>query len=245
MSDKTDFFKESPETKIEGGKEVEVEKEVEKVKVGGDEYTQEELDSLVKLGKVGREAEEKYNTKIDKVWPEFTKKSQALKEAEEKLKSIDKPEAPQTQEPAAPETDEQKVAADILAQAEKLGIATNKGVEELVAQKVVQHLQAKDMLDDCKKLEGELDGEDGKPKFSTEEVLKYMDESGIKNPRDAYDIKYKEEVAEWERNKLEKAKKKGVDTIEASSAGSKTPKPVKVNKGNLESLVRAGLKGEL
>src|SRR3990167_6033242 len=50
--------------------------EVEKVKVGEKEYTQDELSHLVGLGEVGAELESKWNTKIDRLYPEFTKATQ-------------------------------------------------------------------------------------------------------------------------------------------------------------------------
>ena len=82
MAKKDEFLEkedveENPEETTE---EPAAEKEAEKVKLGEEEYTKEELDRFVKLGKIGVEAEEKFDTKIDKVWPEFTKTRQELKE---------------------------------------------------------------------------------------------------------------------------------------------------------------------
>ena len=51
-----------------------------KIKVGEREYSESELADLVKMGELGREVEEKYNTKLDRVYPEFTKKSQRVRE---------------------------------------------------------------------------------------------------------------------------------------------------------------------
>jgi len=44
-------------------------------KFGEEEYTKEQLEELVSFGKLAKEAEERYNTKIDRVYPEFTKKN--------------------------------------------------------------------------------------------------------------------------------------------------------------------------
>ena len=67
VADKDEFLKEEeiPQEKTA--------QEIEKVKIGEQEYTQEELDRYVKLGKLAQEAEDKYNTKLDRVWPEYTK----------------------------------------------------------------------------------------------------------------------------------------------------------------------------
>ena len=63
----TDFF-DKPEEKVDEPKEEEKQEEA-KVKVGEKEYTQDELSKLVGLGEIGAEAEEKFNVKLDKVWP--------------------------------------------------------------------------------------------------------------------------------------------------------------------------------
>src|SRR4030043_1617793 len=45
--------------------------EPEKIKLGEEEYTQDELNSLVGLGKIAKEAEDKYNVKVEGIWPKF------------------------------------------------------------------------------------------------------------------------------------------------------------------------------
>ena len=56
--------------------------ETEKITIGDQEFGQEELEELVGLGRIGKEAQEKFNTSIDKVYPEFTKATQRVKELE-------------------------------------------------------------------------------------------------------------------------------------------------------------------
>ena len=60
----------------------EVATEIEKVKVGEKEYSQDELSKLVGLGEKWTETETKFNTKMDRVVPEYTKATQKIKEYE-------------------------------------------------------------------------------------------------------------------------------------------------------------------
>ena len=46
--------------------------EPNKIEIEGEQFTKEELSKLIGLGKIGKDAEDKYHTKIDKVWPEYT-----------------------------------------------------------------------------------------------------------------------------------------------------------------------------
>jgi hypothetical protein len=64
--------------------------ESQKIKVGEKEYTQDELNTLVGLGQIAQEVETRYNTKIDRVYPEFTKSQQKLKTYESEIETLRK-----------------------------------------------------------------------------------------------------------------------------------------------------------
>jgi len=74
---------------FEKNNDQEQEEVVQNYKFGEEEYTQEQLEELVNFGKLAKEAEEKYDTKIDRVYPEFTKKSQKLKEYEQRIQEYE------------------------------------------------------------------------------------------------------------------------------------------------------------
>lgn len=234
-----DFFAQEEEKEVEEEQveEKEVEEEVEKIKLGEDEYTQDELQRYVELGKIGVEAEEKYNTKLDKVWPEYSKKSNELKEALDKLEEL------QGQIEQKAETGEKTPDQGIeeaRQAAKKLGIVTDDAFEDFMGKSFrkyyMQERSAERLLDEAKSLEKELDGKDGRPKFETEEVLTFMSENpGFKDLNRAYEAMHPEEMAEWRANKILEGKKKGIVTQEETP--SKTPEQVKVNKGNLKELI--------
>jgi hypothetical protein len=235
-----DFFKDEPPQE----EVVEEVAEPEKIKVGEEEFTQEELSSLVGLGKLGREMEEKYNTKIDRVWPEYTKTTQELKALKEEKERLEAERVSQKANTGAELTDEE-VAKQAREQARKIGLALSEDVETKVSQKVMEVLAARDLLNDCKDFEGELNGKDGRPAFKTQEVLKHMDETGIKNPEKAYKDLYEKELDAWKEQQIKKAKPSGLVTEGASAAGGKEPREVKPTAENLDQLVRDALAGNI
>jgi len=235
-----DFFKDEPPQE----EVVEEVAEPEKIKVGGEEFTQEELQNLVGLGKLGREAEEKFNTKLDKVWPEYTKTTQELKAEKEKNQRLESERLSQKTSAGEQLTDEE-VARQAREQARKIGLALSEDVETKVTQKVMEVLEARDLLNNCKDFESELNGKDGRPAFKTQEVLKHMDETGIKNPEKAYKDLYEKELDAWKEQQIKKAKPSGLVTEGASAAGGKEPREVKPTRDNLDQLVRDALEGNI
>src|SRR3990167_6585037 len=73
MAAKQDFFAEE-----DAQDEQPESQEPEKVKIGEKEYSQEDLAKLVGDGEKVAELEGKWNTKIDKLYPEYTKSRQEL-----------------------------------------------------------------------------------------------------------------------------------------------------------------------
>ena len=236
-----DFFEQEEEKEVEEEKvdEQEVkEEEIEKIKLGEDEYTQDELQRYVELGKIGVEAEEKYNTKLDKVWPEYSKKSNELKEAQEKLDEL---QGQIEQKVESGEKTPVEGIEEAKEAAKRLGIVTDDAFEEFMGKSFrkyyMQERSAERLLDEAKSLEKELDGKDGRPKFDTEEVLTFMSENpGFKDINKAYEAMHPEEMAEWRANKILEGKKKGIVTQEESPT-NKRPEEVKVTRSNLKQLV--------
>jgi hypothetical protein len=224
----------------EEGKEVEQaeEQEIEKIKLGEEEYTQDELQRYVELGKIGVEAEEKYNTKLDKVWPEFSKKSNELKEAQEKLEQLQ--EQIEQKVESGEQTPDEGIEKARQA-AKKLGIVVDEDFEDMMGKSFrkyyLQERSAEKLLETAQSLEKEIDGKDGRPKFDTEEVLTFMSNNpGFKDLNRAYEAMHPEEMAEWRANKILEGKKKGLVTQEDTQS-NKTPEEVKVNRGNLKDLI--------
>lgn len=226
----------APVEEPEGGIE-----KIEKFKVGDGEYTQDELEQLVGLGKIGREAEEKYQTKLDKVWPNFQRTVNEKKELEERLKAIEGQEVAKKAESGAELTPEE-LAAQARAEAKKLGIVTKDDLDTYFETQYAQRRAGEKLLDETNAIVKEAT-DLGKPKTTAADLLEFMQERGFRDPHDAYEIMFKDELKKWEKEQLASAKPSGLYTQSQSTAGGKSPAPVKITKDNLEQLVNESLQG--
>ena len=219
--------------------------EVTTVKVGEKEYSQEELSKLVGLGETAQEYETKWNRKVSEFYPDYTQKSQRLAELEKA--EVDRTQADEARKQkeleAKPEADLTPAEARALAlkQADELGLVTRDGFSTEVTKAVANALAAKDLLGDIDGVISEAE-EAGKPKTTPGELLKYMDENGVKNPEKAYKLMFETEIDKWKEEQIGKIKPVGMTTQVASTAGSKTPPPATpVTKDNLAQVIRESL----
>ncbi len=217
--------------------------EVEKIKVGEKEFTQDELSSLVGLGETARELESKWNTDITKIYPEFTRKSQRLSELEKEKESW---EQEKNKKEEIPEDEQIRQAREA---AKKVGLITADNFDEFMGKKFDEHYAKRrageKLYDEAGSLESKYNGEDGRPKFKREEILDFMRETGIRNPEFAYKQKYEPEIDLWREKQLQAARKGGMITESSSNVGGKFPSPVKVTKENLSEMMNKALDGEL
>lgn len=216
----------------------------EKVKLGEEEFTQAELSEMVGMAKSVKEAEEKYNTKLDRVWPEYGRSQTRVKELEQKTAEYEAKLAQVQQAPALNPNDQEQVKQALDA-AKKLGLVTKEDFRTYLDQNFrefyVREESAKELLRDSRDLEEEIDGKDGRPAFKTQDILGYMAETGIKNPELAYKTKYESELDSWKESKLAGAKKPGLYT--QKSGGAKEPPVIRPNKENLDALIAEQLYG--
>lgn len=237
MPNDDDFFK-ATEDALGGNTEQEAEagiEKIEKLKIGEKEYTQDELERLVGLGELGRELEDKWSTKLDRLYPEYTKRTQEISELKKQLSSTQVAEVNKKAE-SGQELTPEEVKQQALAQARDLGIVTKDDLQEYVESYYVQRRSAERLLEDTESIV-KSSASEGKPKTTTADLLEYMQEKGVKDPRDAYELMFKNELREWERQQLNSIKPSGLFTESRSTAGAKQPPTVKITKDNLESLV--------
>ncbi len=208
---------------------------IEKVKVGDSEYTQDELNRFVGLGKLASEAETKYNTKIDRVYQEFTKSRQEIKDLQEKYETALK----NSTNPISPE-DKARSIKEAQQAARELGIPTMEDLDAFYERKRA----AEKLLDAATSMENEIDGSDGRPKFEKMKVMQYMIDNGVNDMKTAYKIMNEEALDVWKETQLGKNKKPGITNPKVVSAGGgKQPTDVKVTKDNLSELVSQALEG--
>lgn len=234
MDNKDDFFsKEDLEAKAlealgtEGTPSEET--PVEKIKLGEREFTQEEIDRRLSLSDIAIEAEEKWNTKIDTLFPAYSKSQNDKKELEAKIAEYESARAATVNAESTP--DEITEGKKILK--EKFGMVDMDEAKQIFNNLLSTDKATDKLLGKTRELETKLDGKDGRPSFNTQNVLAYMAEQGIKDPEIAYKLIHESEIDAWKETQLGKAKTPGLVTESSSTAGAKTPTIVKIDRNNL------------
>ena len=230
-----DFFEEKkPEAPVEESTE-----EVKPVtfKVGEKEYSQEDMEGMVGLSSQVKELEEKWNTKMDRLMPEFTQKAQELAELK-KAQEVTEVKEIDTKATAGQQLSKEEIKKQALAQADELGIVTEGNISD----KFEKFMNARDLVADTKRVVEKM-AEDGLPKTDSDTLLDHMHTTGIRDPQKAFNDKFETERDEWKAKKLQEVKKPGLVTESTSTAGSKQPKPVKVTKQNLQELITQQIRG--
>lgn len=217
--------------------------EVGKIKLGEAEYAPEDLQGMVALASKVKEFEEKSGTDFDGLTSEFGKRAQTIGELRKKLEER-KAKAIEKKLATGKKLSQKELDRQARIEAKRLGLVTEKSLKEMFDKMATQREAGRDLLRKCGKLEKKEDGTKGKPAFKTKDMLDYMAESGIRNPQDAYDLKFKKELAKWREEQLSKRRPGGLVTEETSTAGGKEPKRVKPTKDNLAQLVREELYGK-
>jgi len=196
--------------------------EPEKIKVGDKEYTQDELNSLVSLGGIAKELEDKWHTKIDTVYPAFTKGQQELNELREIKKKYDETLTKQNQ-PTIPEDQQIAEAKKLLR--DQFHVVFEEDLPSKTLSKedfqtyYKQQREAEKILEEADKMEVAIDGKDGRPAFKKLEVLQYMSDNGVPNLKTAYNLMYETQLDSWKEEQLGKVKKGGMTTMETPTAG--------------------------
>lgn len=225
MADDKQFFEE----------EQKAQEEIEKIKLGETEYDPQQLESYVEKGKKYDEFSKKYNTDPDKAWSAYGKTTQDNKALKEQLEALQQQSQTKQQIQTGDLTEEQIQQAR--EQARKIGILTQGDLDTWYQSR----RSAEKLLEECGSYEGEITGDDGRPKFNTEEILRHMEETGIKNPLKAYKDKYETELDNWKQSELNKEKGSSLPTLTTQSI--KSPKSVQVTKDNIGDLIKEQLWG--
>ena len=215
-----------------------------KVKVGEKEYSQDELSQLVGLGETAQEFESKWNRKIGDFYPDYTQKSQKLAEFEKADEERQKAELQAKAD--ANNLSPEETRKLVLQQAREYGLLTKDELEGEVNSRVANAMAAKEIINTTGEVINQA-VEKGQPKTSVEDLLKYMDETGVRNPAAAYRLKFETEIDKWKEEKLSGMKPKGLETQEGSTAGSKQPEPAKPvhSREELNNRVGEFLKGRM
>jgi len=204
--------------------EVESQAEPEKVKLGEQEYTTEELSELVGLGSRAREIGEAHGG-FDKFVTEYGRKSERIGELKKELESLS------SQKVVEPEETSIEQAREA---ARKLGIVLKDDLDGYYQNR----RGAEKLLENCQTLETKLDGSDGRPKFETERVLEFMNQNtGFTDPMRAYEAMHLDEVSSWKAEQINKSRTTGISTV-TETVTNKMPESVRATKDNLYDLIK-------
>ena len=221
-----DFF-----NKKEENEPKEEEKEETKVKVGEKEYTQEELSKVVGLGEIGREAEEKFNVTLDKVWPNLQATINEKKVLEQEIENLKQAKVA-TKVDEGVQLSEEELKAQVRQDLKKFGAVLDEDVQKVVN----LELEKREIREDVQTVIVDAEETYG-IKTSEEAIVDHMIETGIRNPKKAFKDLYEEKIDAWKEQQLEKVKKPGMVTETTSSAGAKEPKNEPVTKDNFFSRI--------
>lgn len=222
--------------------------EPEKIKVGEVEYSIDELSALVQDGQFKREVESKQNTKIDKVFGEYTKLTQAQKDWEAKEADYERKLAEATK-PAVDANNAGELTPEVIAQAKaeakKIGLLSAEDVQEYFDKKfpeMYSQQRAYDkIIDTANDYAKEIDGNDGRPAYVVEDVFGHMKETGIRDPYKAYKDLHETALDEWKAKQIS-SKRDGFVTETSSTAGGKQPAEVRPTRDNLDALLKESLR---
>ena len=218
------FFQEQPE-KVETNEQI----APEKIKLGEAEYSQDELDKLVGLGKKAQEIEKNHGS-FDQYVSDYGRRSEEVgrykKELEELKTKLTETAQAQPQEGglspeqiATAKTQLRAIYGD--------DVVTNKQFAQLF----VTYRQSEKLIEECEDYEKEVDGTDGRPKFSKDAILNHMQTTGIKKPMAAYNDMFEKEIEAWKTAKLGEAKATRMVTQESAPL-TKSPNEVRAKNEN-------------
>lgn len=217
-----------------------------KIVINGEEYSPEEAQELVGLGRKTKEYEQKWNTSLEKVWPEYGRMSQEHKATQTELEQARQQLAKFAEKKDAG-TETTTDTSKAREAARKLGIIFNDDLEKsgyikkddlpkYFQQFTAEQKAVEKILGDSDKYEAEITGADGRPPFNKKAVLAYMQTYSIEDPMKAYEDMYSTQLQAWKDQQITDKKNPSLKTIE-KPGGKKEPKPVRVTDDNVMDLL--------
>lgn len=224
------------------------------ININGQEFTPEEAQELIETGRKARDYETQHNTKLDSIYPEYTRLTQersswATKEADYQKKLADL-EAKQQKGIETPE--DVKLAQEA---ARKLGIVLADDIkdkfiardefETLYTERRAKERQeeeaVKSVLSEADKIADEVKKSGAPVPFNKKAVLAYASAYGKTDLREAWEEMNAEELAPWKEAQI--AARKGSSLKTLSGGGKKTPPDVRMTNDNVKDALHEALTG--
>lgn len=201
--------------------------------IGDKQYTQDQLDELVSLGEMSREAQIRYNTDLSKVYPEYIKTTQRVKELEEQQAQYERQQQDlkfsQGQQLTPDEVRERAQE-----EATNLGLWNDKNAPERLNEVLDGRdlaAETDEIVDDLSTMGIETD---------RETILDYMDQNDISLPERAADemYDYLTRLRDTQAQEMESLKE-GEDlfTFSGEETANRLPEGVKINDDNFKQIL--------
>lgn len=220
--------------------------------INGVEYAPEDAQSLIELGNKTRDLEKQWNTPVDKVWPEYGKATTTLKQREAELQQArSELESFKAKQNAGTDTEVdfdkakealRKLNVLIKDDFDKEGYIKKADLDSYLEERDSKKEAVRKVLDEAGKLESEIDGKDGRPKFNKKAVLAYAQAYGHSDLMKAYEELNADTLGPWKEAQLAASKKPSLKTL-GTGGGKKEPSEVKVTDDNAKDLLRETLWG--
>lgn len=209
---------------------------IEKITVGEEEFTPDELKDIVGSYKQVKELEKDHGS-IDKVRETLGRRGQEIGKLKAELDDLktkaETKDLTPKEEDKKDELEEQlEKAVDILGPKlmEKYNLMTPQQYDQ---KRLAEKLETK-----INKLSKEIDGSDGRPKFEPMAILEHMKETGIKDAVKAYKDKFETELDTWKESELAKKRSKGMGISDHQSGGDRQPKVDPITRKNLKDRIK-------
>jgi len=224
----------------------------EKITINGEEYDPTEAQEYINLGRKTKEYETKWNTPLDNLMPDYGRTKESVKQLTADLQEArSKLEQFQVKAEAGVETPNDLAQAKEAAR--KLGLTFQEDLEKgeyikkadldkYYQEKQSEQAETNKVLAELDKLEKEIDGSDGRPKFNKKVVLAYARTYQIADLQKAYEEMNEDAVKAWKDQQVAAKRKPSLNTFSANQ-GNKEPKQEKTTNDNVNDKLHEALFG--
>jgi hypothetical protein len=221
-----------------------------KVTINGQEevFDPTEAASLIETGRKTKELEQKYNTNLEKVWPEYNRSQQTLKEerdarakAEKDLEAF-RTKKEGTETPVDIRKAQQaarELGIPLREDLDKEGYIKKADLDKYYEEREASKQATNQVLAEADRLEKELNIPGAN--FNKKAVLAYASAYGFSDLKAAHKDMYSKEYKAYEDAQIEAQRAKSLSTL--GPGGEKNPKSPKVNDSNFQKILHEALTG--
>ena len=214
----------------------------EKVIINGVEYDPSDAQQLIDLGSKTKDFEKQWNTDLSRVMPDYTRTTQELSTVKKELEAREQRLKEFEQKAREAETPAEKTQA--LKAARELGLLdqetaksqflTKDQLDSYFSTKQKEQKDTQAIIDTGKKLETEINGEDGRVPYNSKAVLAYASSYEFFNRGKSYEAALKDAYEEmagglnenWKKERIEAAKKPGLTTLKGKGSIAPTERKI-------------------